>query len=60
MKQATKRILSALLVLCMVLSILPTGVFAASEKTITANFTYYMKERQPTNTSAWTKPPIYK
>ena len=31
MKQATKRILSALLVLCMVLSVLPAAVFAAPE-----------------------------
>ena len=42
MKQATKRILSALLVLCMVLSVLPASVFAA-QKTIKVQFRYLAK-----------------
>ena len=46
MKQATKRILSALLVLCMILSVLPASVFAApeSEKTIKVQFRYFVKQ----------------
>ena len=43
MQQATKRILSALLVLCMVLSVLPAAVFAAPGKTIMVQFRYFAK-----------------
>lgn len=44
MKQTTKRLLSVLLVLCMVLSVLPASVFAAPGKTIKVQFAYFGKQ----------------
>ena len=44
MKQTTKRLLSVLLVLCMVLSVLPASVFAApDDRMITVKFNYVLK-----------------